>query len=91
MVLKEFPNVMTWGHQYNIGEKPTVIPYPDVNHHVGTPKQKQKNYEVSVLKYNLDGLILVDYRENVSWVVLMYNIYGLRISDHCELVIVKIR
>ena len=60
------------------------MPYPDVNHHVGTPKQKQKNYEVSVLKYNLRGLIVVDYRENVSRVVHMYNINGLRISDYNE-------
>ena len=58
---------MTKGYQYNIGEKPTVILYPDVNYHVGTPKQKQKNYQVSVFKYNLQhGLIVVDYREIVS-------------------------
>ena len=25
MVLKGFPNVVTYGQQYNIGEKPTVI------------------------------------------------------------------
>ena len=29
------------GQQYNIGEKPTVILYTYINHHVGTPKQKQ--------------------------------------------------
>ena len=27
--------------QYNIGEKPTVTLYTYINHHVGTPKQKQ--------------------------------------------------
>ena len=28
-------------NQYNIGEKPTVTLYTYINHHVGTPKQKQ--------------------------------------------------
>ena len=41
MVLKGFPNVITSGRQYNIGEKPSVILYTYINHHVGTPKQKQ--------------------------------------------------
>ena len=29
------------GQKYNIGEKPTVTLYTYINHHVGTPKQKQ--------------------------------------------------
>ena len=29
---------------YIIGEKPTVILYTSINHHVGTPKQKQTRY-----------------------------------------------
>ena len=41
MVLKGFPNGVTQGQQYNIGEKPTVTLYTYINHHVGTPKQKQ--------------------------------------------------
>ena len=41
MVLKGFPNGVTYGQQYNIGEKPTVTLYNYSNHHVGTPKQKQ--------------------------------------------------
>ena len=44
MVLKEFPNGVTQGQQYNIGEKPTVTLYAYINHHVGTPKQKQTGY-----------------------------------------------
>ena len=44
MVLKGFPNGVTWGQQYNIGEKPTVILYTYINHHVGTPKQKHISY-----------------------------------------------
>ena len=35
---------ITLGEQYNIGEKPTVILYTYINHHVGTPKQKQTSY-----------------------------------------------
>ena len=46
MVLKGFPNVVTYGQQYNIGEKPTVILYTDINHHVGTPKLKQGTLRV---------------------------------------------
>ena len=31
--------------QYNIGEKPTdTLLYTYINHHVGTPKQKQTSY-----------------------------------------------
>ena len=42
MVLKGFPNGVTWGQQYDFGEKPTVTLYTYIiNHHVGTPKQKQ--------------------------------------------------
>ena len=45
MVLKGLANGVTssMGQQYNIGEKPTVILYTYyyINHHVGTPKQKQ--------------------------------------------------
>ena len=44
MVLKGFPNGITLGQQYNIGEKPTVTLYTYINHHVGTPKQKQTSY-----------------------------------------------
>ena len=40
MVLKGFPNGVTEGQQYNIGEKPTVTLYTYINHHVGTPKPK---------------------------------------------------
>ena len=42
MVLKGFLNVVALGQQYNFGEKPTVILlYADINHNVGTRKQKQ--------------------------------------------------
>ena len=41
MVLKGFPNGVTKGQQYNIGEKPAVTLYTYINHHVRTPKQKQ--------------------------------------------------
>ena len=29
--------VVTLGQQYNVGEKPTVILYTDINRHAGTP------------------------------------------------------
>ena len=32
------------GQQYNIEEKSTVTLYTYINHHVGTPKQKQTGY-----------------------------------------------
>ena len=38
MALKGFPNGITQGQQYNIGEKPTFTLYTYINHHVGTPK-----------------------------------------------------
>ena len=41
MVLQGSPNGVTWGRQYNIGEKPTVTLYTYIDHRVGTPKQKQ--------------------------------------------------
>ena len=41
MILNRFPNVNRIGSTvYNIGEKPTIILYTDINHHAGTPKQK---------------------------------------------------
>ena len=41
MILKEFPDAVTLGQQYNIGERSTVILYTYINHHAGTPKQNQ--------------------------------------------------
>ena len=38
MALKGFPNGITQGQQYNIGEEPTFTLYTYINHHVGTPK-----------------------------------------------------
>ena len=43
MVSKGFPDVVTSGQQYNIGEKPTVILYTYINRHAGTPKPQQRN------------------------------------------------
>ena len=54
MVLKGFPNGVTSGQQYNIGEKLTVTLYTNINHHVGTPKQKQTSYYSGV--YSIFGL-----------------------------------
>ena len=50
MALKGFPNGVTKGQQYNIGEKPTVTLYTYINHHVGTLKQKQTSYSTVFLE-----------------------------------------
>ena len=61
-LLKGFPNGITWGQQYNIGEKPTVTLYIYINDHVGTPKQKQTRYLTVFLdkssKLNSDNSII---------------------------------
>ena len=46
MVSKGFPNVITSGRQYNIGEKPSVILYTYINLHAGTPKPHPFNLRV---------------------------------------------
>ena len=44
MVSKWFPNVVTSGQQYNIGENPTVILYTYyINPYAGTPKPQSRN------------------------------------------------
>ena len=49
MVVKDFPNnVISWG-QYNFGEKPSVILYTNIIHHVGTPKQKNKTQKNTII------------------------------------------
>ena len=48
MVLKGFPNVVTWGQHYNIGEKPTVILYTNIDHHVGTGHQNKLRLGIHV-------------------------------------------
>ena len=42
---KLYLNGVTSGQQYNIGEKSTfILLYTYINHHVGTPKQKETSY-----------------------------------------------
>ena len=36
--------VVTWGQQYNVGEKPTVILYTYINHHAQPPIIIQDNH-----------------------------------------------
>ena len=47
MVSKGFLNVVTLGQQYNIGEKPTVILYTNINRHAGTPTPQSRNLALS--------------------------------------------
>ena len=37
---------VTSGQQYNFGERPTITLYTNIDHHVGTPKQKHASYAV---------------------------------------------
>ena len=57
--------------QYNFGEKPNVILYTDINHYVGTPKQKE-HYLNHVPGMNLEfstvclhGLRILDYYDEI--------------------------
>ena len=60
--LNGFPyyGVVTLGHQYNIGEKPTVILYTYINRHAGTPQkqQKQKHSSTSSNKHVSNNILL---------------------------------
>ena len=61
MVSKGFPNVITSGRQYNIGEKPSVILYTYINLHAGTPKPHPFNlrvldYSVVIWSYMISHL-----------------------------------
>ena len=38
-ILTGSPMRITLGQQYNVGEKPTVIPYIYINRHAGTPEK----------------------------------------------------
>ena len=38
---------VTVGQQYNIGEKPTVIPYTYINRHAGTPEKQRRQKSTS--------------------------------------------
>ena len=44
----------------NIGERPTVILYTNINHHVGTSKQKYSSYSIQYQVYSTFGLRVPD-------------------------------
>ena len=44
--LNGFPLVVTLGHQYNVGEKPTAILYTYINHHAQPPIIPQHNHSM---------------------------------------------
>ena len=53
--------VVTLVQQYNIGEKPTVILYTDINRHAGTPENsetKQKNQNTKNIKHGSNNILL---------------------------------
>ena len=60
MVSKGFPDVMTSGRQYNIGEKPSVILYTYINLHAGTPELTLTSYMVIDVSVQCNGGLLPD-------------------------------
>ena len=58
------PMEITMGQQYNVGEKPTVILYTQINRHAGTPEKTHMFHLVSVLSIlsavaSISGFLLV--------------------------------
>ena len=62
--------VVTLGQQYNVGEKPTVIPYTYINHHAeprSITKQKTLWYIVKRVVIIYDNSAIKPYK-NRGWV-----------------------
>ena len=53
--------IVTLGQQYNVGDKPTVIMYPYINRHAGTPEKQQKQKT---------GVLIIYHNNNNSAVEL---------------------
>ena len=69
MVSKGFPNVITSGRQYNMGEKPSVILYTYINLHAGTPKPKAFQSKSSGLQCSnmvLHDLVVVSHIQRIG-------------------------
>ena len=60
---------ITLGQQYNVGEKPTVILYTNINRHAGTPvKTKQRqcstpSHMVVIIYYYIE----YKYKATITW------------------------
>ena len=63
MVSKGFPNGVTLGQQYNIGEKPSVILNTYINLHAGTPKPQSFLSESPGLQCINSNMVLDGLRE----------------------------
>ena len=53
--------VVTLGHQYNIGEKPTVILYTYINRHAGTQKNSEDKIVHHQTSSNMVIIIVLDF------------------------------
>ena len=77
MVSKGFPNVITSGRQYNIGEKPSVILYTYINLHAETPKPHPFNLRVldySVVIWSYMILEKKETKKNSKIILVQVNI-----------------
>ena len=65
MVSKGFPDVVTSGQQFSMGEKPIVILYTYIiNRHAGTPKPQSRDILLltqAPIVVRLDGIFIVYY------------------------------
>ena len=50
--------VVTLGQQYNVGEKPTVILYTNINRHAGTPNKKQNKTKNNVVHHYINRVVI---------------------------------
>ena len=53
--------VVTLGHQYNVGKKPTVILYTYINRHAGIPDKKQKQNRNNILSSTTSKMVVMIY------------------------------
>ena len=67
---------VTVGQQYNIGEKPTVIPYTYINRHAGTPekqrRQKSTSSNMVVIIYCYIGC---DDKVTINFLISVQNVW----------------
>ena len=55
--IKRVSQCITCGQQYIFGEKPTLMLYTDINHHIGTPKQNTKHYQVPGMNLDVQSIV----------------------------------
>ena len=58
--------VVTLGHRYNIGEKPTVILYTYINRHAGTPEKQRRQNSTSSNMVVIIYCYIIGYEDEVT-------------------------